>query len=80
MRLFTIVREPVQFLQMTKYGSCSLADNNINKTLEGFWGELGGNMEGNDNYFKGMGNKMHFKRFWKCKQVIVNKIGINHRS
>ena len=27
---------------------------------------------------KGTGNKMHFKRFWKCKQVIVNKIGINH--
>ena len=30
-------------------------------------------MEGNDDYFKGTGNKMHFKRFWKCKQVLSTK-------
>ena len=40
MLLFTAVLEPVQFLQMTKYDSCSSTDNNINKIFEDFFGEI----------------------------------------
>ena len=64
-----------------KYGSCSLAGKKIKNNRVGFFfgGGLGGKLKGNDNYFKGTGNKMHLRDF-VLKQVSVNKIYFNSRS